>query len=212
MRNRLPPRFASPDDLASGPRRTHRRMPLLVSTVAFACAASAGPVTYEIDPSHTYPSFEADHLGISVWRGKLDHTTGHVTIDKAAGSGSVDLVVDLASIDFGQAELNVWATGPQFFDVKQYPTATYKGALADFVAGVPTRVAGELSLHGVTRPVVLKINSFRCIPHPLLKRELCGADAVATFRRDEFGLTAGKDYGFNMDVLLRIQVEALAAP
>jgi polyisoprenoid-binding protein YceI len=58
--------------------------------------------------------------------------------------------------------------------------------------------------------VDLKINSFKCIPHPMLKRELCGADAITTIRRDEFGISAGKDYGFSMDVVLRIQVEAVA--
>ena len=68
-----------------------------------------------------------------------------------------------------------------------------------------------MTLHGVTRPVALKINSFECIPHPLFKRELCGADALATFNRDEFGLDTGKPYGFRMDVTLRVQVEAIAA-
>ena len=93
----------------------------------------------------------------------------------------------------------------------KYPKASYKGKLDGFVDGVPSQVVGDLTLHGVTRPVVLKIDAFKCIPHPLFKRELCGADAGATFRRDEFGLDAGKDYGFRMDVTLRIQVEALQA-
>ena len=63
----------------------------------------------------------------------------------------------------------------------------------------------------MTRPVALKVNSFKCVPHPMLKRELCGADVVGTFNRDEFGIDAGKAYGFRMDVTLRIQVEGLAA-
>ncbi len=184
--------------------------------VAFAGPAAAvtpaGTIAYDIDPGHTYPSFEADHMGISVWRGKLDRTTGRVLLDRDAGTGTVDLVVDLTSVNFGHAELNAWAQGPQFFDVKAHPVATYKGRLERFVAGAPTRAVGDLELHGVTRPVVLEIRSFRCVPHPLLKRELCGADAVATLQRDEFGLGAGKDYGFKMDVRLQIQVEAIAAP
>ena len=191
------------------PRALHA---LALTLGVWATTAAASPVAYDIDPNHTYPSFEADHMGVSIWRGKLDHTTGRITLDKAAASGTVDLVVDLASIDFGQSELNAWAQGPQFFNVKDYPVATYKGVLEGFSDGAPTRVVGELSLHGVTRPVVLRINSFKCVPHPILKRELCGADASGSFRRDEFGLTAGRDYGFNMDVALRIQVEALAAP
>jgi polyisoprenoid-binding protein YceI len=177
----------------------------------FAGTAWGAPVTYKIDPDHTFPSFEADHMGISVWRGKLNKSSGTVTFDKATGNGSVDIATDLASIDFGQNQLNSWARGTEFFDVKKHPKAIYKGRFDGAANGAPAQVTGELTLHGVTRPVVLKINSFKCTPHPLFKRELCGADAIATFNRDEFGLGVGKEYGFDMDVVLRIQVEAIAA-
>ena len=75
--------------------------------------------------------------------------------------------------------------------------------------GAPTKVRGELTLHGVTRPVELRIERFKCMPHPMNQRDWCGADATATFRRDEFGIDAGKDYGFDMNATLRIQVEAV---
>lgn len=187
-------------------------LPSLLVTLLPIGAASAAPVVYDIDPNHTYPSFEADHMGISVWRGKIDKTEGKVTMDKVAGTGTVALAIDPASIDFGLGKLNEWALGDKFFDVAKFPHATYQGQLEGFEHGAPTRVSGELTLHGVTRPVALTINSFKCIPHPIFKRELCGADASATFDRSEFGLDAGKDYGFNMAVNLRIQVEALAEP
>lgn len=192
-------------------------MKSLLSLIALAVcgsvfgAARAAPVTYHIDPDHTFPSFDADHMGVSIWRGKLNKTSGKVTLDKAAGAGTVDITIDTASIDFGHDKLNAWAVGAEFFDATRYPLATYKGKLEGFANGAPSRVVGDLTLHGITRPVVLKINSFKCIPHPLLKRELCGADALATFNRDEFGLDAGKPYGFKMDVTLRIQVEAIQA-
>ena len=191
------------------PRATVAGMAVLALT--FAGTAWAAPIAYKIDPDHTFPSFEADHMGISVWRGKLNKSSGTVNFDKATGNGSVDVAIDLASIDFGQDQLNRWARGTEFFDVKKHPKAIYKGRFDGAGNGGPAQVTGELTLHGVTRPVVLKINSFKCIPHPLFKRELCGADAIATFSRDEFGLGVGKEYGFNMDVVLRIQVEALAA-
>lgn len=185
--------------------------PVSLLALAVSGVASAATATYIVDPDHTYPSFEADHMGISVWRGKLNKTTGKVMLDKAAGKGDVDIVLDLASIDFGQDALSKWASGPDFFDTAKYPQATYKGKLEGFSKGVPSKVVGELTLHGVTRPVELKINSFNCVPHPMLKREVCGADALATFNREEFGLKAGKDYGFDMKVTLRIQVEAIQA-
>ncbi len=190
-------------------------MKTLLATALFGAAivsnAFAAPVKYEMDPSHTFPSFEADHMGISFWRGKLNKSQGTVMLDKANGAGTVDLTVDLSSIDFGEDTLNQWAVGKNFFEVDKYPQATFKGKLAGVKNGAPTRVDGELNLHGVTRPVTLKINLFKCVPHPLNKRDYCGADAVATIDREAFGLTAGKDYGFSMDVVLHIQVEALAA-
>ncbi|MDQ1922492.1 YceI family protein [Massilia pseudoviolaceinigra] len=173
-------------------------------------AALAAPVTYKIDPDHTFPSFEADHMGVSVWRGKFNSNSGKVTLDKAAGYGLVDISIDPASIDFGQEALNKWAAGPDLFDVAKFGAARYKGKLTGFKDGAPSQLQGELTLHGVTRPVNLQIKSFKCIQHPMLKREMCGADAYGSFKRDEFGLTAGKDYGFKMDVDLRIQVEAVA--
>ena len=183
---------------------------LLSLATCFAGAVQATPANYTLDPNHTYPSFEADHMGgVSVWRGKINKNSGTVMVDREEGFGIINVDIDLSSIDFGQDQLNKWAQGKEFFDLAQYPKASYKGKLTSFVNGAPTEAKGELTLHGVTKPLNLKINSFKCIPHPMLKRELCGADAFAMFQRDQYGLTAGKDWGFNMDVTLRIQVEAI---
>lgn len=149
-------------------------------------------------------------MGISVWRGKLTRSSGKVVLDRAAAAGTVEIVLDPASISFGYDKLDEWARGEQFFDVAKYPTTGYRGVFKDFVQGRPRRVEGVLTLHGVTRPVDLTIELFNCIPHPLFKRELCGADASASFDREAFGLDAGKPYGFSMQVKLRIQVEAVA--
>lgn len=184
---------------------------VIVAAVLATGTAIAAPVKYNIDPNHTYPSLETDHFGgLSVWRGKFNHSRGTVTLDKAAGTGTVDVTVDMKSADFGQDQLNQGTQGKELFETAKYPQATYTGKLVDFVDGAPTRVSGKLTLHGITHPLDLKINSFKCMPHPVFKREVCGADALATFRRDAFGMDAGKDYGFSMDVTLRIQVEAIA--
>lgn len=189
------------------PSRLARR--LAPVALLLAGVATAAPVHYTLDPDHTYPSFEADHMGISTWRGKFNHSQGWVEMDQAAGHGSLEVIIALDSIDFGHDALNAWARGKDFFDVAHQPRAVYKGTLAGFVDGAPTRVEGNLTLHGVTRPVELRIDHFKCIPHPVFKREYCGADAVGSFDRSAFGLDAGKDYGFDMQVALRIQVEAL---
>jgi len=181
--------------------------PLLLALAC--CGAHAAPATYDIDPTHTYPSFEADHMGMSLWRGKLTRSSGTVVYDKASGSGSVDVAMDLASIDFGLEAMNAWARGKDFFDLTAKPAqARFKGRFEG--GGAPARVVGELTLNGRTHPLTLTVNQLKCMPHPMFKRDWCGADASGSFNREDFGLSAGKDYGFKMDVGLRIQVEAVA--
>lgn len=186
---------------------------LLSLGLAAAAPAMAGGVAYKIDPDHTFPSFEADHMGgLSVWRGKFNRTQGRVVLDKAAGTGTVDVRIDVASADFGHDKLNEAAQGKELFESAKYPEATYRGRLQGFRDGKPTEVAGEFTVHGVTQPLTLKILSFKCLPHPMFKREVCGADAEGSFQRDKYGMAAGKEYGFDMGVKLRIQVEAIAEP
>lgn len=176
-----------------------------------ASATSAFAQTYNVDPSHTYPSFAADHMGISVWRGKFDKTSGTIVLDRAAKTGSVDITIDTSSIDFGHAKLNEHARGKDMFNVEKYPTATYKSKSIKFDGDKPVAIDGEFTLLGVTKPLTLAINKFKCIQHPMLKREVCGADASAQFNRDDYGMTYGMSYGFSPVVKLAIQVEAIKA-
>jgi len=183
---------------------------LAAAALLAATAAQAAPATYNIDPTHTYPSFEADHMGISTWRGKFDKTSGSVTMDREAGTGSLDIVVDMKSADFGLPALDKVAKGKELFDADKYPKAHFKGTLEGFADGAPTKAVGTLEMRGKSNPVTLDIRKFKCIPHPMIKREVCGADVFATLDREQFGMDAGKAYGFSMAVDLRIQVEAIA--
>jgi len=170
------------------------------------------PVTYQVDPTHTHPSFETDHFaGLSVWRGRFDKTSGTIVIDKEKGTGTVDVTVDASSIDFGMPKLDEHTKSAEMLDVAKFPTAIYKGKLTNFKSGVPTQVVGEFTLHGVTRPLTLTINSFKCIEFPMDKKEHCGADASGTFNRADYGVNFGDKYGFKMDVKLAIQVEGIRA-
>jgi polyisoprenoid-binding protein YceI len=184
----------------------------MLALTGLAAAATAAPVTYNVDPDHTHPSFDVDHFGgLSVWRGIFKKTSGKITLDAAAKAGEVDVTIDAASIDLAHDKLNEHVSGPEILDVAKFPTATYKGTLGGFTNGAPTTVTGNLTLHGVTKPVALKINSFKCIQHPMLKKEVCGADASGTFNRADFGVNFGQQYGFKQDVALHIQVEAVKA-
>jgi len=188
------------------------RIVLASMAALLGASAFAAPVTYNLDPNHTYPSFEADHFGgLSVWRGKFDATSGKVVYDKAAKSGSVDVTIDMSSIDFGMPKLNEHAKSAEIFDAAKFPTATYSGKFTKFNGDAPAEAQGTLTMHGVTKPVTLTINSFLCKPNPQSKKEVCGADASATFNRSDFGVGFGEKYGFKMDVKLQIQVEGSPA-
>lgn len=182
----------------------------LFAALLAVAATSAFAQSYNIDPNHTYPSFEADHMGISVWRGKFTKTSGKVTLDRAAKTGTLDIEIAADSIDFGHAQMNEHAKGKDMFDVEKYPTITYKGKSIRFVGDKPVAVEGDLTLLGVTKPVKLSINKFKCIQHPMLKREVCGADATAYFKRTDFGLNYATPM-LSPDVKLAIQVEAIKA-
>ena len=183
-----------------------------LALMSFAVVTTAAPITYNVDPDHTHPTFDVDHFGgLSVWRGNFKKTTGKVTLDTAAKTGTVDIIIDTATIDFAHDKLNEHVSGPEMLNVAQFPTAEYKGTLGGFTNGAPTTVSGNLTLHGVTKPVTLKINSFKCMQNPMSKKDVCGADASGTFNRADFGVNYGQQYGFNQDVNLHIQVEGVKA-
>lgn len=185
---------------------------VLPAVLLAACAgtALAKPVTYVCDPQHTHPSFAADHLGgLSVWRGEFTKSACTIVLDEERHTGTVEVTVDTSSIEFGVPKLNEHAQSGDLFDVAKYPTATYKGTLADFVNGKPTKVVGNFTLHGVTRPLTLTIRSFECKNIAMMGQYRCGADAAAQFDRDQYGIDFGKQFGFQMWVRLKIQVEAV---
>lgn len=173
-----------------------------------ATPASAAQETYMIESSHTYPAFRAPHLGISWWSGKFNKTTGTITMDKSAGTGKVSISIDAASVDFGHEKMNQHALKEDFFNVAQFPDITYTGKLV-FDGDTPKTVEGELTMIGKTMPVNLTINSFKCITHPMLKVEVCGADVEGEFNRRDFGMTYASRDEAGGAAKLTIQVEAL---
>lgn len=174
---------------------------------AASSSAIAAPETYPLDPNHTFPSFEFPHMGISVWRGKFDRTSGIVVIDRAAKAGTVDVQIDPASIDFGLAIMNDKAKSEDFFNVAKYPKASYTGKLV-FDGETIKAVDGQITVMGVTKPLRLTVNQFNCIPHPMTKKQLCGADAEGEVIWGEFGMKSSQwGQGDAGRTKLRIQVE-----
>lgn len=146
--------------------------------------------TFRIDERHTFPSFEISHLGFSTQRGRFDKTSGTVTLDAERKTGSVQISLEAASIDTGLPELEDKLRSGDFFNTAQYPTITYQADTVEYLGDKPTRVIGNLSLLGVTRPLTLTIEHYQCGFHPLYLKTVCGVDASGTLKRSEFGMKA----------------------
>jgi polyisoprenoid-binding protein YceI len=174
----------------------------------FSSAALAAPETYVIDPTHTFPRFSYSHFGYSTQLSRFNKTSGKIVFDPAAKTGSVDVSIDMKSVDTGFEVFNGHIQGADFLDTAQYPTATFKSTAVRFEGDKPVAVDGKLTIKGVTKPVTLKVTSFNAMPHPIVKKEAIGANAVTTIKRSEFN--AGKYAPYvGDDLTLTIALEAV---
>jgi len=174
---------------------------------AFAAPAWAAD-TYTVDPAHTYPGFEINHLGFSTMRGTFDKSAGKITLDAAGKSGSIDISIDTASIDTGHAKRDDHLRSEEFFNVAKFPAMTFKSSSLKFSGDKLTSADGELTLLGVTKPVSLSLSAFNCGPHPMNKKQVCGANATTTIKRSDFGLSAYVP-AVGDEVKISIEVEAV---
>ena len=185
-----------------------KKIALTLFAAALAAPVLAAPETYVVDSNHTSPRFEYSHFGYSTQLSRFDKTTGKIVIDRAAKTGSVDVVIDMKSVNTGLALFNQHIQGEDFLHTEKFPTATFKSTAMRFDGDKPAAVDGELTVKGITKPVTLTLTSFHCMPHPILKKDACGANATTKVKRTEFN--AGK-YAPNVgdEVTLTIAVEAL---
>jgi polyisoprenoid-binding protein YceI len=176
-----------------------------------ACAALpalAQPEEFVVEPGHTFPSFAVRHLGVSTQKGRFDRTSGRIVIDRDAGTGSIDIAIETRSASTGNAALDAVVRGDDFLDAEHHPVIRFRSSSVAFEQGVPKRAAGELTMAGATRPVELRIARFGCTRLPFLVRLTCGADAAASVKRSDFGLTAFAGL-VGDEVEIDIQVEAV---
>jgi polyisoprenoid-binding protein YceI len=187
--------------------RLRRLLPTLIA--ASSLAAAAAPVTFEIEGSHTYPRFAYRHLGLSTQLSRFNVTSGRVTLDQAARTGSVEVTVDLRSVDTGSAEFDAHIQGPDFLDTARHPFASFRSRSVRFRGDQPAAVDGVLTIKGISHPVTLDVTRFRRGFHPLLRRDAIGANATATISRSAFD--AGRQVPVVGDeVTLDISLEAIA--
>ncbi len=160
----------------------------LFLAAAVSAPAMAAPETFVIDNSHTFPRFSYNHLGYSVQLSRFNKTTGTVVFDKAAKTGSVDIVIDTKSVDTGSKLFDEHIQAEDFLDTAKHPTATFKSTKVTFDGDKPATIEGNLTLKGVTKKVVLTVSSFLAMPHPMQKKDAIGANAHTTVKRTDFNM------------------------
>ena len=180
----------------------------LAFTGALASAVAA-PVTYGVDGTHTFPRFSYSHFGYSTQLSSFSKTTGKVVFDAEAKKGSVDIVIDMKSVNTGFVDFNGHIQGEDFLDTAKFPQATFKSTKVVFEGDKPQLIEGQLTIKGVTKPVTLTITSFQAMPHPMMKKPTLGANAFTVIKRSEFN--AGKYAPYvGDDVRIDIAIEAMA--
>ncbi|MBU3696707.1 YceI family protein [Dechloromonas sp.] len=178
---------------------------ILAASIAPAMAA---PETFVVEGTHTFPRFSYSHFGYSTQLSRFNKTSGKVVYDKAAKTGSVDIVIDTKSVDTGYATFDEHIQGEDFLDTAKYPTATFKSTKVNFDGDKPASIEGQLTLKGVTKPVTLTVSSFHAMPHPMLKKDAIGANAWTLVKRSDFN--AGKYAPYVGDeVRIDIAIEAI---
>jgi polyisoprenoid-binding protein YceI len=184
----------------------HRSMLVLI-LAAQASPARAEVESYTLDPAHTFPSFEVNHLGFSTQRGRFNQTHGRVMMDQQNKRGSVDIAIDASSIDTGFKPLDEALRGMEFLNVTQHPAVTFRSTELKFDGEQLVTVDGVLTMLGVSRPVTLTVTHYKCGWDAASSQYVCGVDAEATLRRSDYGMTKYLPV-VSDEVKLKIQVEA----
>ena len=160
----------------------------LILSLAASAPALAAPETYAIDNNHTFPRFSYKHLGFSTQLSRFNKVDGKVVFDKEAKTGSVDISIDMKSIDTGSKLFDEHIQAEDFLNTAQFPTATFKSTKVVFNGDKPAEIIGDLTMKGVTKQVTLTVTSFLAMPHPMQKKDAIGADAFVVVKRTDFNM------------------------
>jgi polyisoprenoid-binding protein YceI len=160
--------------------------------------ATAATESYTIDPLHSSVNFSVDHLGLSTIYGRFSKFAATFAQDRAAKTGSVEVTVETASVDTNDNDKgsrprsrDEHLRSSDFFNAAEFPRMTYKSTGVVFTGDNPMTVEGTLTLLGVTKPVTLTVERFKCNPATATAKERCGGVVVGKLKRSDFGMKTG---------------------
>ncbi len=181
----------------------------LVAVVVLASSlGTAWADNYTLDPDHTIPYFSLNHLGFSTQMGRFEKASGKMTLDVAKKTGSVEVTIDVNSISTAHGKRDQHLKSPDFFNAAEFPTMTFKSTKVNFNGDKVASVEGNLTIMKTTKPITLTVTSMNCGVNPMSKKNECGFDATAKFKRSEFGMNYGVP-AISDEVTVMLPVEAI---
>jgi len=166
---------------------------IILSAAAFLLLATAGfSQTWNWDKAHSQLFFGISHMGINTISGTFSDVTAKITSSKDDFSDAVvELTADINSINTGNDQRNNHLKSPDFFDAAKFGTLTFKSTSFKKLSGKNYEVTGDLSFHGVTKPVVLTAVFNGTIVNPQSKKTVGGFKVTGTVKRTDFGIATG---------------------
>ena len=175
-----------------------RKSLLSIALLALPVANAVAADNYGVDPMHSSVNFTVDHLGLTTIYGRFNKFSGKYSLDRAAKTGSLDAAIDTVSVDTNENDKGSRARSrdehlrsADFFNAAEFPKMTYKSTKVVFNGETPSAIEGNLTLIGVTHPVNLTIERFKCNPPSGTAKERCGGVAVGKLKRSDFGMKRG---------------------
>jgi polyisoprenoid-binding protein YceI len=190
---------------------------LFAGSAVFAADGAKVPVAekYDIDASHSGVAFGWNHFGFSNPSARFDKLEGSVLLDKAELSkSSISVTLPVEGLDTGVAKLDEALKSPDFLDAAKYPTITFKSTKIEKTAKNGLKITGDLTVHGVTRPVTLhaKVNKIGIFEIPgVIKAQAAGFDATTVIKRSDFGVSKYVP-AVSDEIAVRITLDAKQAP
>ncbi len=188
-----------------------RLLLVITAAIAFTASAFAQAKTWQIDPNHSAAQFSVRHMGISTVRGAFTKVSGTATYDPAdPGKTTLEATIDASSVDTRVERRDNDLRSPNFFDVTKYPTLTFKSKHAEAAGPGKLKVTGDLTIHGVTKEVVLDVDGPSAPIQDPKGNSHMGASASTKINRKDFGVN-GASAMVGDDVPITIDVELVSA-
>lgn len=196
-----------------------RKISTLALGAVLACGlgfspVQAAPLHFTLESPHTQIIFNVSHLGFSHSYGKFTGYSGHITFDpEAPAASSVEVSIDAKSLELNDAKWNEHVRGADFIDAEKFPAITFKSTKIDVTGEKTANITGDLTLHGVTKPVVLAATLNKLDKHPMSGKNVAGFSATASLKRSDFGISYGlPNVGDEVNIIIEVETVPVESP